>query len=142
MKTARTLISIVLLFAATTAVFAQTENRSLMKVSIPFSFTVDSQKLPAGQYYVIDVVAERTLGLTTADRKHTVIVNDLPSYANKAPLESHLVFQRYGDEYFLTEVWCKGNNVERSPMAGKQATALARNGVSAEPVIILAYAVR
>ena len=142
MKTTRTSIAAILLFAATTAVFAQTENRPLMKVAIPFAFTVDNHKLAAGQYYILDVVAERTLALTTADRKHTVIVNDLPEYTKSDSRDSHLVFTKYGDQYFLTQLWVKGESTVRKPWASKQAVALARNGVSFEPVIILAYAGR
>jgi hypothetical protein len=140
MKSTRSLISIVLLFAATTAVFAQIESRPLMKVSIPFSFSAANHTLPAGQYLVTTVTPEHTIALINADGKHATIINDLPNYAGSPSANSRLVFQRYGDEYFLTQVWCKGDNVERSPMVSKRQSEVARNGGRADTKIILAYA--
>jgi hypothetical protein len=140
MKSTRTLISIALLFAATTAVFAQTESRPLMKVSIPFSFSADNHTLPAGQYFVKTVTPERQIALVSADGKHATVINDLPNYANSRSENSRLVFHRYGDEYFLTQVWCQGDNVERSPMVSKRQAEVAHNGGLADTKIILAYA--
>lgn len=141
MKSTRTLIAIALLFTAVT-LFAQTENRPLMKVNIPFSFIVNNQTLPAGQYYVTDVVLERTIALTTADRKHTFMVNDLPNYAGSPSPDSRLVFHKYGNEYVLAQVWCKGDNVARNPIVSKRTMELARSGSRPDSQIILAYAGR
>jgi len=140
MKSARTLISIALLFAATTAVFAQTESRPLMKVDIPFSFTVDNHTLPAGQYYVTSVTPERSIALQTADRKQTLIVNDLPNYASSPSSDSRLVFHKYGNEYFLAQVWCKGDDVVRNPMISQRQAEVAQNGLRPVSTIILADA--
>ena len=140
MKTVRTLITITLLFAATTAVFAQIENRPLMMVNIPFSFSADNHTLPAGQYFVKTVTPERQIALVSADRKHATIINDLPNYATEASSNSRLVFNRYGDEYFLTQVWCKGDNVARSPMVSKRQAEVAHNGGLPHSKVILAYA--
>jgi len=139
MKSVRTLITIALLFTAIT-LCAQTQNRPLMKVNIPFSFTVDNRTLPAGQYYVTDVFAERTIALTTIDRKHTLMINDVPNYASSPSPDSRLVFHRYGSEYFLVQVWAKGDNVARNPFVSKRATELAQAGSRPEDMIILAYA--
>ena len=140
MKSTRTLITIVLLFAATTAAFAQIESRPLMKVTIPFSFSADNQTLPAGQYFVKTVTPERQIALVSADGKHATIINDLPNYANSRSESSRLVFHRYGDEYFLTQVWCKGDNVERSPLISKRQAEVAKNGGLVDTTVVLAYA--
>ena len=141
MKTARTLITICLLLTAAT-LFAQIENRSLMKVSIPFSFTVDNQTLPAGVYFVKAVTPEHSISLTSADSKHATIVSDLPNYAGAPSLNSRLVFHKYGNEYFLTQVWTKGESVARNPYVSKRAIELAQSGSRANTEIVLAYVVR
>jgi len=140
MKSARTLITICLLFTAAT-LFAQTENRQLMKVSIPFSFTVDSQTLPAGQYYVLSVTPERSIRLSSADGKHSATVNDLPNYAGSPSPSSRLVFHKYGNEYFLAQVWTAGDNVARNPFISQRAMEIAHSGSQPDTKIILAYAV-
>ena len=83
MKSARTLITICLLFTAAT-LFAQTESQRLMKVNVPFAFAVEDHSLPAGEYLVLTVTPERSIRIVSADGKHSAIVNTLPNYA-KSP---------------------------------------------------------
>ena len=139
MKSTRTLITIVLLFTAV-SLFAQTENRQLMKVNIPFNFTVDNQTLPAGQYYVLSVTPERSIRLASTDGKHSAMVSDLPNYASSPSPSSRRVFHRYGNEYFLAQVWTAGDNVARNPFVSKRAMEIAHSSPSPETKVILAYA--
>ena len=137
MKATRTLITITLLLTAAT-LFAQIENRPLMKVNVPFSFTVDNQTLPAGVYFVKAVTPEHSISLTSDDSKHATIINDLPNYASAPSLNSRLVFHRYGNEYFLMQVWTKGESVARNPYVSKRAVEIAQSGVRSETEIVLA----
>lgn len=139
MKSARTLITICLLFTAV-SLFAQIENRPLMKVQVPFAFTVDNHTLPAGQYYVVSVAPERMIRLASADGKHSLIVNDLANYSLSPSTNSRLVFNKYGDEYFLSQVWTKGDNVVRAPYLSERAIEIARSGAPLDTKIVLAYA--
>ena len=66
MKSVRTLITICLLLTAVT-LFAQTENRQLMKVNIPFTFGVADHSLPAGEYFVLTVTPERSIRIVSPD---------------------------------------------------------------------------
>ena len=138
MKSARTLITICLLFTAAT-IFGQVENRPLMKATIPFSFTVYNQTLPAGVYFVITVTPERSIRLASADGKHSAVVNDLPNYTSEPSLNSRLVFNKYGNEYFLAQVWTKGETVARNPYISKRAMELAQSGSRPDTKIVLAY---
>ena len=142
MKNIRTIVAVSLLFAATTAVFAQMENRTLMKVHVPFAFAVDNQTLPAGEYLVISVTPERTIRLTSADGKHTLTVNDLPNYAGTQSPSSRLVFHKYGNEYFLAQVWTAGDNVARNPFVSQRQKEIAANGQRPKTEIILGLAGR
>lgn len=143
MKSTRTLTTIVLLIAATTAtLIAQNTHHPLMKIDIPFAFTVDNHTMPAGRYYVTDIAAERTIALVNADGKHSLVFNDLPNYGRMASPDSRMVFQRYGSEYFLVQVWTKGETVARNPFVSKRVKELAQNGSRPEDQVILAYAGR
>ena len=141
MKSARTLITICLLFTAAT-LFAQTESNRLMKVNVPFAFSAEDHSLPAGEYLVLTVTPERSIRIVSADGKHSAIVNTLPNYAKSPSTSSRLVFHRYGNEYFLAQVWTGGQNVARNPFVSARAMEIAHSGVPADTQVILAYAAR
>ena len=143
MKNIRSLIAVTLLFAATTAtLYAQMENRTLMRVNVPFAFSAEDHTLPAGNYYVRSINPDHSMALVNADGGQSLIITYTPESAGSASQNSRLVFSKYGNEYFLTRVQTKGEAKSRNLWAGKQAVALARGGLSAEDVIILAYAGR
>src|SRR5215469_16339365 len=139
MKTARTLITICLLLTA--AVFGQmTSSQRLMKVNIPFAFSVQDQSLPAGQYLVFTVTPQRSIRIVSANGKHSAIVNTLPNYAKEPSSNSRLVFHRYANEYFLAEVWTAGQDVARNLLSSKKAMESANNGERPESFTIVALA--
>jgi hypothetical protein len=137
MKSARTLITICLLFTAS-ALFAQTESQRLMKVDVPFAFSVEDSSLPAGEYLILTVTPERSIRIVSADGKHSAVVNTLPNYAKSPSESSRLVFHKYGDEYFLAQVWTAGQNVARNPLSSKRATQLASSGEGPQTFTTLA----
>ena len=140
MKSARTLITICLLFT-TASLFAQMRSsQQLMKVNIPFAFGVEDYFLPAGEYLVLTVTPERSIRITSTDGKHSAIVNTLPNYAKAPSANSRLVFHRYGDEYFLTQVWTAGQNVARNPLSTKRAMEIASSGGTPETLTVVAFA--
>ena len=141
MKTARTVITIVLLFTAV-SLFAQIENKTLMKVDIPFAFSVGEKSLPAGQYAITAVTAERNIGLMSADGKHSLVVQAMPNYMDKLSPNSRLVFNKYGNQYFLEQVWTARKDVVRCPLSSKREIEIARSGSKPETEVILAYAGR
>ena len=141
MKSARTLIAICLLFTAAT-LFAQTESQRLMKVNVPFTFAVENHSLPAGEYLVLTMTPERSIRIVSVDGKHSAIVNTLPNYAKSPSETSRLVFHKYGNEYFLTQVWTGGQNVARNPLSGKRAMEIASSGGMPETFTVIALADR
>lgn len=142
MKSPRTLITICLLFAAAALLAQTTPSRRLMTVNIPFAFSVEDHFLPAGKYLVLTVTPERSIRIAGIDGKHSAIVNTLPNYARTPSPNSRLVFHRYGNAYFLVQVWTVGQNVARNPLSSKKAMAIASSGGKPETEIALAYAGR
>jgi hypothetical protein len=141
MKSLRTLITTCLLFTSV-SLFAQIENRPLMTVNIPFNFSVDGHALPAGEYTVLAVTPVKNIALVSTDRKHSLIVSDLPNYASNPSVSSRLVFNRYGNQYFLAQVWTAGQEVARNPFASNQEKEMARAGGRPQTEIVLAFAKR
>ena len=140
MKTARTLITICLLFTAASVFGQMTSSQQLMKVNIPFAFGVQDQPLPAGQYLVFTVTPERSIRIVSANGKHSAIVNTLQNYAKEPSSNSRLVFHRYGNEYFLAEVWTAGQDVARNPLSSRKAMESASNGERPEAFTVIALA--
>ena len=138
MKSTRTLITIVLLFTAVSLFAQTTPSQRLMTVNVPFSFAAGDQFLPAGEYLVLTVTPERSIRIASTDGKHTAVVNTLPNYASQPSENSRLVFHRYGDEYFLTQVWTAGQNVARNPLSSKQAMQIASSGGKPQTFTVLA----
>jgi hypothetical protein len=72
-----------------------------MKVNVPFAFHNGSQRLPAGMYRV-KIQSEHVILLRGYSKSGFVMTNP---ETGKPSDKGKLVFQRYGDQYFLREVW-------------------------------------
>ncbi len=75
--------------------------------TVPFAFNVGDMVLPAGDY-TISQAGWRPSGviqIRSTDAKHAMLTTAI-SDAKKPVNGGELVFNRYGDKYFLTEVLC------------------------------------
>lgn len=142
MKRARTLITLCLLFAAAALHAQTTESQWLMTVKIPFAFAVEDHTLPPGKYLVLTVTPERSIRIVGIDGNHSAVVTTLPNYASSPSTNSRLVFHRYGNQYFLTQVWTAGQNVERNPLSNTRAMEVASSGEVPETLTVVAIADR
>jgi len=81
-----------------------------MRVTIPFEFTVKGKTLPAGDYQVRRILDEPIgLLLTNMHDKHdNVVFETAPKVDRAMPRKDELIFTRYGDSYFLSEVRTAG----------------------------------
>jgi hypothetical protein len=96
-------IALVVLAGACTAGTLQAQNHEV-RANVPFDFAVGSKTLPAGHYTFFtepnDTVVIRSTEYQATILSRTEEVSTGRSYA------SHLVFDRYGDHYFLREISC------------------------------------
>jgi thymidylate kinase len=60
------------------------------------------------------------------------------AYAGKTQEQAKLVFKRYGDRYFLSQVWYPGTNQGRQLQISKVERELAMNSAKPEIVTLLA----
>ena len=129
MKSIRSLITLCL-FLAATQIFAQVEQRPLVKVNIPFTFTAGDQTLPAGEYVLSTVQPERTIRIAGVGTAASTIQTVSSSYALRPSQNSRLVFERYGDSYFLKEVWNAGSDQAHLLSRSKREAEMAKSGVT------------
>jgi hypothetical protein len=100
--------SVALLAAA--SVFAQGSQRII--VQVPFGFHVGNSVLPAGRY-TVDTDTPSVLRLRSDDSKSSALILTNPVEKLNTSSQGKLVFNKYGDEYFLSQFWASGYNTGR-----------------------------
>ena len=109
--------------------------------NVPFAFTAGNRTLPAGEYRVGKwITGDRTLFIQSTDRGATTFAASIPAESNAPQTQTKLVFHRYGDRYFLSQVWVEGSTYGRQLPKSKeekqQEQLLARNSTPDEVTII------
>jgi hypothetical protein len=94
-----------LLSAAPTA-SAQTT----LDVNVPFAFSANDQHLPAGSYRV-QLLSQRYLSIRNVKTARTIVVMIRPEQGRAFESHSRLVFDRYGNQNYLTQIWALGTNM-------------------------------
>jgi hypothetical protein len=104
-------------------VFAETP----MVATIPFEFVAGKTTLPAGEYKVGDVSAgSAVLLIRSVDgRSAVMIITHGTGSASRA--EGKLVFNRYGNRYFLSQVFSPGSSMGRELPKSKLEREIASN---------------
>ena len=82
----------------------------VVKAKVPFEFTEMGRTMPAGEY-VIDP-ANNSASIILRCREHSVsVIVPTDGLQSAGPQdEAKLIFHRYGDQYFLSEVWSSGSS--------------------------------
>jgi|SRR5438477_9045499 len=78
-------------------------------VNVPFAFVIDSHHMQPGRY-VVTKAANGVLRIHDTEVANNQMFLAVHSIESKTPNEAKLVFHRYGDTYFLAEVW-NGNDI-------------------------------
>lgn len=94
--------------------------------NIPFNFAVGNEVLPAGNYVVRPTTtAQGILALENLDHK-AIAIMFLAAPVQAGPAQkTKLVFHRYGNTYFLSQVWQGFGNdgLQLIPSKAERATA-------------------
>jgi len=109
----------------------------LFRVDVPFAFMAGGVHLPAGPY-IVSHVDPYLIVIETQDGKARALVHVQVANAS-SPAATKLVFNKYGDQYFLAQVWtepdreihhctkCRAERVlEAQSRRPEQAVVLAR----------------
>jgi hypothetical protein len=79
--------------------------QSLFRVDVPFAFIVGGVHLPAGHYRVYHPGDPYLIVIEKDDGRARAMAYVHPSASNADESSTKLVFNRYGDQYFLSQVW-------------------------------------
>ena len=111
-----------------------TQAQSIMlKADIPFDFVVGDKRLSSGEYHVksLDQV---TMQIQSKDARSTAIVLTTGMQAAKISDVGKLIFNRYGDQYFLSKIWApssdSGRELQKSRLEREVAQRLSEGGTT------------
>ena len=136
-----TMLSLVLMLTAG-SVCAQSERSGVL--NIPFNFLVGGKALPAGEYTVEPNrkdshnvwLVQRRVGSTSA------LFTTVPVRASQTQEETRLVFHKYGDRYFLSQIWTPGGNTGRQLLMPRLERELAKSVAERQTILLASGAVK
>ena len=137
-----TLLVTVAFASALASVSAQTPGHNIT-ANVPFEFNVGDKALPAGSYAIGRNNSDGTqLRISNRDTNGSTSRLTQTVQAIEPKEQSVLVFKRYGDRYFLSQIWEAGERVGRQMLKSKSERAmeqeLAKNEENAETVTVIA----
>ena len=129
-RQALSLISLLSLLLVAGSAIAQTIH---VRANIPFNFAVGSKTFPAGTYDVgtISTADTKMLQLQARDGNSSMIVAGNAAETLKPADKTKLVFNQYGDRYFLSQIWVvgetRGHQLSKTSREKEVATELAKD---------------
>ena len=114
---------------------AQTVN---LKADVPFNFIIRGATLPAGEYTIKGMGDGSAIAVRGASPKANTIVLSQRCTSRDAAKQSKLVFHRYGDRYFLSQVWIAGNDSGRELLKSPREMEVARDYTVQDVVLFAA----
>jgi hypothetical protein len=110
------------------------------KASVPFNFVVTGETLLGGEYTIrsekTDPAHELTVNGMGQSPRVFLAVPCLSLNEGRPSNRTKLVFDRYGDQYFLSEIWVKGNWVGEKLLSGRREIERAQNNRLQQRVVI------
>src|SRR5438552_8722567 len=107
-----TMLSLVSMFTLCAAVAsANAQLSSPIRAKIPFDFNVGEKKLPAGEYSFSSLPGfsdNKLMSVSSADARAHLFQSTFAAEVLTPKNKSTLVFNRYGDQYFLEQIWSGG----------------------------------
>ena len=123
-----TLLAVVSL--ATTAVSAQSIRRVV--ATVPFNFIVGDKEMPGTDSVQPTSTGSGILRITGAENSKTALRLSTSLHRSNAG-NGKLVFHRYQDQYFLSEIWQAGESDGRQLFKSNREKAMKREQLASNP---------
>jgi hypothetical protein len=123
-----TMLALILVMALATAVVtAQAQASNKVIADVPFEFSVGYKTIAAGECIVRTVAsAGDALLIQSGDEGTSALRLTAATDRAKDKSRARLVFHRYGQRYFLAEVWSGANASGRRLLESREEHAIAR----------------
>lgn len=129
----KTLATISFLIAVAIVPVRSAHGQSLayrVKANIPFDFIVADKTLPAGEYFVSrtrQYSGDDVLTISTVDGRALAVRLTVGVQSLTPKKQGVLVFHRYGNQHFLSQVWPRGSSMGRSLLRSRTERELERD---------------
>ena len=77
--------------------------QSRVNADVPFAFSLQDKAMPAGNYQII--ARGQALEVRNLDTEHGQLLVKQMSVQSTKDQSPKLVFHKYGDQYFLSQIW-------------------------------------
>jgi hypothetical protein len=107
-------------FALAGTSFAQSNG---VQAKVPFAFTVGNKSLPAGTYTIRSATPQSII-IRNHDHPGEVALSLANQAGDRSPSGGKLLFQKYGGQYFLSEILCDSADMNlRIPPSNREKRA-------------------
>jgi hypothetical protein len=116
--------------------FAQAQSR--VNADVPFAFTLQDKAMPAGNYQII-ARSGQVLEVRSLDSQHGQLLIKQLSLQSSKDQSPKLVFHKYGDQYFLTQIWYgdSRNGVGFAESKREKEISMASNDAASAPETVI-----
>ena len=122
------------------AVSAQAQSKT-RTFNVPFDFTIGTTLLRAGHYTVQQAIPDanpQALSFRSANGSAPAVSMGIRLEAVNTVQQPKLVFRKYGDRCFLSQVWLSAGDSGTEIRQGKLERELARGGASPRTATVIA----
>jgi len=125
---------------ANVTVRAQALAEGTIVADVPFEFVVNETTLPAGRYTLrrLDQTEPQSLEIRSANGHKAVLFEAQNAQTPQIPRDPQLVFNKVGDQYFLSQIWANDTNLGYELPRTKAEEELEGKGIQSEHRSILA----
>jgi hypothetical protein len=124
------LLLIVVIAFATAVASANAQSAKQLVADVPFEFVVGDQAMPSGEYTLrANGIQSQALIIQSRDAKCSAIrlTNAIAQRSREGhETKARLVFHRYGQRYFLAQVWSGADSTGRQLLKSRQERAIER----------------
>ena len=120
------MLMMTLALAAASAVVANGQSKQKLIAQVPFDFVVAQKTLRAGEHHVraVNQVGDAIAIKSTGGDQ--VLRLSSPKGRSSRQMAAKLVFHRYGNTYFLSQIWMAGESMGRELPKTREERALER----------------
>ena len=125
-----------LLMVTAVSVAAQSERSKV--TNIPFNFIVGGKTLPAGEYTVEPNRRDydKVWLVQSRDGHASALFITMPARASETQEKTKFVFHKYGDQYFLSQIWTAGGSSGRELFMPRLERDVAKNSVERQTIVL------
>jgi hypothetical protein len=128
-------IALVAFVAFVTVAATPSHAQALIKADVPFEFCAGHGVLPAGEYSIQRIGGMNPLLISSGQRGVELVMPNTTDWRTDFETPK-LVFHRYGDEYFLAEVWTSTDNAVRKLQVHPRERQLAKAGMTPQVAVV------